>query len=151
MSESMHPEDERTLEMIRRAVAEPGDASEEVVQMVMMGYDLTVSNGPIAIVAEDTALTGLVAVRAGYGEEPRFVSCQADGVLFEFEIEKSRVIGTIDPPQAGRIVLQRPEPAASCEIGRSGSFELALDGTSPFRLVYETEAGESIATEWLLP
>lgn len=147
----MHPDDERTLELIKSATTEPGDASEDLVEMVMMGYDLTVSNGPIAMIAEDTALTGLVAVRAGDEGEPRFVSCEAEGVLFEFEIERSRVIGTIDPPKAGRVVLQQPQETGSCGIGRSGSFELALNGASPFRLVYESESGDTIATEWILP
>lgn len=151
MSESSAAE-RRTLERVRRAVERPGDGSDDVVEMVMMGYDITVAGGSIAAILEDSDLTGSVPTRSsGGGEEPRFISCEAAGTRFEFEIDGSTVIGTIDPPQAGRIVLQQPEPGGASTIGRSGSFEVSLASERPFRLVFEPEHGEHIATEWILP
>lgn len=143
--------DERLLGVLRSSLRMPGDGSEDLVEMVMTGYDLTVSSGVTAFVSEDTGVTGLAPVRSADAAEPRFITCEAAGLTFEFEIDGSAVIGAIDPPRAGRVCLQQPDAVADTQVTRSGSFEVSLRGTSPFRLVFEAEDGETIATEWVLP
>jgi hypothetical protein len=150
MSESM-TRDEETLARLRGALRRRGDDSPDIVDMVMTGYDLTMENGPIAAISEDTAVSGLAPTRAGGAVEPRFITCEANGVVFEFEIDGERIIGTIDPARSGRVVLQQDEVREEATIGRSGSYELTLSGSAPFRLVLESDDGTSVSTEWVLP
>lgn len=150
MSEMSRAE-RRALDQVQRAMRRPGDESEDLVEMVMMGYDLTVSNGQIAELVDDSWVSGSVATRSDGEAEPRFLSFEVAGLRFEFEIDGDSVLGTIDPPQAGRIVLQQPGPAGESAIGRSGSFEVTLVSDSTFRLVFEPEQGDSVATGWIMP
>ena len=143
----MSDEDARMLDELRAAVSNESDRSDELIDMIMTGYDLTMSGTRVAELIEESEL---VAVRS---DEPgsRFWSGVIDDVRFEIEVGETSVVGSIEPAMPGRILLHQPEGLTSAEVTPSGSFEVARPSDAPFRLYFQPVEGDPIATSWILP
>ena len=139
--------DDELVARVRAAMSEPGDRSPDLVDMIMTGYDLTVSD---ALVAELVEEPELVPVRSDE-DEGRFFSFTAGDVSLHFEVLESSVLGEVEPATQGKITLQQADEARTADVSESGAFEVDRVGAGPLRLLFEPEEGAAIVTEWILP
>jgi hypothetical protein len=143
----MSDEDARMLDELRAAVSNDGDRSEELIDMIMTGYDLTMSGTRIAEMIEESELVAVRSDEPG----PRFWTGVVDDIRFDIEVGETSVVGSIEPAMPGRILLHQPEGLTSAELTASGSFEVARPTDAPFRLYFQPVEGDPIATSWILP
>lgn len=145
----MNDEDAQMIEELRAAVSRQEDHSDELIDMIMTGYDLTMSGARIAELIEESATA--VAVRSAETAESRFWSCVVGDIRFDIEVGESLVIGSIEPAMPGRMILHQPDGLTSAVITAAGSFEVELRSDAPFRLYFQPTDGDPIATSWILP
>lgn len=139
--------DRELLEQVRASLSADSDSDDDLIDMIMTGYDLTMSGTRVAEAIEQSALA---ATRSDDGS-PRFWTCVVDEVRFEFELADSGVIGSIEPPIRGRMILHQPEGLTSVEVTPAGGFALDRPSDAPFRLYFQPQDGDPIATAWILP
>lgn len=150
-------DDEQLGEELGLALAEEAPGPEQT-GMIMAGYDIVMADTIEAALLHDSAADDaeLAAVRsdtAGARMLAFATDDGPDGVEIEFELIGGRVVGHVDPPLPGRIVLDQPslsggEPAID-EPDDLGAFELPLRSTATFRLRFEAADGRTITTAWL--
>lgn len=142
--------DEQLLEELAIARAEETDPPP--VEMLMVGYDMVFADTLEAALLHDSDVDELAAVRSETAGA-RMLTYQADGIEIDFELVGGRVVGHIDPPQDGVMVLEQPttgEPVAD-EVTPDdlGSFEFPLRRPTTFRLRFVRQSGPSVTTDWL--
>lgn len=145
----MSNEDAQMIEELRAAVSREADQSDELIDMIMTGYDLTMSGARVAELIEEAASS--MATRSSETAESRFWTCVVDDIRFDIEVGESLVIGSIEPAMPGRMILHQPDGLTSAVITGAGSFEVPLGSDAPFRLYFQPTEGDPIATSWILP
>jgi hypothetical protein len=134
---------------LREALGYTDEVSDGLIEMIMTGYDIAGLDVIIAELTYDSLRDGgLVPVR---GEEPiRMIAAEAHGVTLELEIvgQIPRLVGRVIPARTGTVHLDQGVAPRSVPLDEAGAFEFAL-GTGPFRVRFDPEDGEQIATEWL--
>ena len=138
--------DDELLRRVRNAILREGDNSPDLVDMVMVGYDLTMTDVVVAEVLEDPA-----SVEVRSAAESRFFTCVAGGVTLRFELLDDSVVGEVEPAGAGRVTLQQAGEEHSGDVTDSGAYAVDCPASGPFRLLYEPTSGTPVVTEWILP
>lgn len=143
--------DEQLLEEVGQALSEGGPNPEQV-EMLMAGYDIVMADTLEAALLHDSASDELAAVR-GETAEARMLAFAGEEIEFEFELVEGRIVGQIEPAQAGTLFLEQPTstgPAiAQTEPDDLGSFEFPLRDAGTFRLRFVGSDGQSVATGWI--
>ena len=139
--------DDRVLRDLSDALSRPSDTDQDTIDMIMTGYDLTMTGARIAELIEQEEL----APTRSDDEASPFYTCVVDDIRFDFEVLADTVVGSIDPPMRGRLILHQPEELATADTTESGSFEIDRPSNAPFRLHFQPDDGEPIATPWILP
>lgn len=149
---------------LRTNVADEADRGPDadVTAMLVAGYDIVMTDTIEADLVHDSDVDELAAVRSGdlgarmltYAEpETGSEGSVQPGVEIAFEIVDGRVVGHIDPPTVGRVLLEQPTNGREMVVGTEpddlGSFEFELRNPSTFRLRYIDADGRSVATAWL--
>lgn len=144
--------DEQLLEELGQALAEAAPAPEQA-DMLMVGYDLVMSDTLEAALIHDSAVDATAAVRSDTAGA-RMMAFALGELEIEFELVGGRVVGHIDPPEDGVMYLEQPTlgDIAIDEVRPDdlGSFEFPLRLAATFRLRFVNDAdGRSIATGWI--
>lgn len=143
----MSDADNELFELLRTALESDTDSDEDLIDMIMTGYDLTASGARVVEAIERSEL----ANTRSSADAPRFWTCTVDDLRFDFELAGESVVGSIVPVAAGRMILHQPDGIASVELSETGSFEVTRLSDGPFRLYYQPSEGEPVATGWILP
>ncbi|MEM9562928.1 MAG: hypothetical protein AAGA93_09940 [Actinomycetota bacterium] len=141
------------LAMALRTEIEPDGPDPERTAMLMLGYDLVMTDTIEADLTHDSATAELAAVRSGETSERMLTYMANGGLEIEFEVYNGRVTGHVEPANGGQVLLEQPVNAErtvqSAEPDTTGSFEFVLRSPTTFRLRYVDEDGRSVATGWL--
>ncbi|MEM9655079.1 MAG: hypothetical protein AAGA65_23510 [Actinomycetota bacterium] len=153
---SWFDDDDQLLEEL--AVARSEEVAPPPVEMLMVGYDMVFADTLEAALLHDSDIDELAAIRS---EEAgaRMLSYRVerdDGnnepLTIDFELVGGRIVGHIDPPQEGVMVLEQPTatPPATVETTPDdlGSFEFPLHHSATFRLRF-VGTGLPVTTPWL--
>ena len=146
------PTDEELLDKLRRSFVEDTPTPDNMVDMIMTGYDITNIDAHVAELTEDTAVDEPVGVRsAALGA--RLMTFEHGDLAIEFEIgpEAPQIVGHLEPPRPGRIRFEQPPQSETVELDGMARYQFTLATTTPFRLLYLPPAGTPIATAWILP
>ncbi len=151
MTSPWYENDEQLLEelaLARQADAPPPEATE----MIMVGYDLVMADTLEAALIHDSD-AGLVGAVRSETAGARMLSFALEDFEIEFELVGGRIVGHVDPPQDGTMVLEQPTITgpATDEIAPDelGSFEFPLRQPATFRLRFIDGSGRSVATGWI--
>ena len=152
MNDQTRPSNEELEELLREGADTFAPVPEGFTDMVMTGWDIVNVDAVVAQLVEDTALVAVEGVRT---DElgARLLTFRSEGVTFEFEIgpEAPHIVGTIDPPQPGAVVLEQAEDAVTVDLDEGGRFAFELLGAGPFRLRFVSAGGEAYVTDWVIP
>ncbi|MDH4119667.1 MAG: hypothetical protein OEW30_19975 [Acidimicrobiia bacterium] len=141
------PTDDEMVEELRAALTDARDGGPDMVDMIMTGYDLTVTD---ALVARIVEAGEPVAMRSD-ADGPRFVVCEGGGVTVSFEIVDGTIVGDIHPVSGTDLFLEQALGTTTVDVSTTGAFEATLPSRAPFRLRYQPIEADPIVTEWILP
>ena len=140
---------DRFRDELRDALGYGDEPSDDLVDMIMTGYDIVGLDVTIAPFVYDSSRDGdLVLVR---GEDSvRALTAEGQTVTLELEVVESerRLSGRVLPPQPGTVYLDQEVVPQAVSVDEAGAFEFNL-GTGSFRVRFDPDDGEQIATEWL--
>ncbi|MGH1492766.1 MAG: hypothetical protein ACRBK7_25795 [Acidimicrobiales bacterium] len=143
-------DDDQLLEEL--ALARLDDApSPDAAEMIMVGYDIVMTDTAEAALIHDSAAEELAGVRSTE-VAARMLSYSQGEFEIEFELAEGRIVGHIEPPPTGVVYLEQPtaSPAvAETTCDDLGGFEFPLEHPATFRLRFVNQSGDSVATGWI--
>lgn len=151
MTSRWFEDDDQLLEELGRALAESATTADQS-EMLMVGYDIVMSDTLEAELIHDSDVDALAAVRSDTAGA-RMLAFALDNLEIEFELVGGRIVGHLDPPQDGSMYLEQPTltgPAIDQVTPDDlGAFEFPLRLPATFRLRFVDSAGRSVATGWI--
>jgi hypothetical protein len=151
MSSSWYDDDDRLVEELAVALRDRRPGPEQT-GMIMVGYDIVMTDTVEAVLVHDSDSVEPAAVRSAV-VGARMLSFAADGVQIEFELVDGRIVGHVDPPDGGSVALDQPTTTgpATTETAPDdlGAFEFDLRHPGTFRLRYRHPSGRTVATGWI--
>lgn len=149
--------DDQLLEEL--AMARSEEVGPPPLEMLMVGYDMVVADTLEAALLHDSAVDELAAIRSDEAGARMLTyrvggdHATAAGMEIDFELVGGQIVGHVDPPQDGVVVLEQPTaiPPATQETTPDdlGSFEFPLHHPATFRLRFVPATGPQVTTGWL--
>ncbi len=156
MTSSWNTSDDALLEELGASLRdEPLDThvAGERTAMLMAGYDLVMTDLPIAELVFDSLISPTDPVRTSErdGALPRFLQFEGAGFRIDIEVDGDTVVGHVQPqPKRIQIALDTISGSSLTDPDRElGSFEFALLAGKSFRLRLVINGDEELSTPWI--
>ena len=144
--------DEELLDQLRSAQDRQLPVPENMIDLIMTGYDISNIDAAVAALVEDASLAEAGAVRDD-DSDLRLLSFEHADLSIECEVRgvDRRVLGHVDAGGPGSLHLDDVEGSETTALDELGGFEFVLRSSRAFRLRWEPEDGGTVVTEWVVP
>ncbi|MEP7054752.1 MAG: hypothetical protein ABI912_05845 [Actinomycetota bacterium] len=144
-------DDEQLLAELRAALSDQDPVPGTVTAAARAAYAWRSIDAELAALCYDSLLDDkdLAGVRSA-GDAARMLSFEADALSVEISIEGARIIGQLDPPQAGEIEVRHRGGLILVPADELGRFACDSIQHGPVSLRCLTSSATPVVTDWIV-